>query len=250
MSPEIGPAAPGRAFPPTRYSVVRAVVDPDPEVRRQAFAALAEVYWKPVYKYLRVRFQASQEDAADRTQDFFARALEKGTFGAYDPERALFRTFLRTCLDRFATDQFRAARQERRGGGRQAVGFDFPGAEAELARQGAVALPDMDEYFHREWVRSLFAAAVEGLRARYEEAGKGTRFALFESYDLADDDAPRRTYAELGAELGLTPIAVNNELHAARRDFKKEVLRRLAELTASDAEYRAEARYVLGVDPP
>jgi RNA polymerase sigma factor (sigma-70 family) len=257
MSSQIGPAEPGRPFPPTRCSVVHAVGDADPEVRRQAFAALAESYWKPVYKYLRVHWRAEGEDAADLTQEFFARALEKGTFGAYDPERARFRTFLRTCLDHFAASEKKAARREKRGGGRAPLSLDFADfasfseIEAELARQGAAIPPDGEEYFHREWVRSLFAAAVEDLRSQSAAAGKGARFALFERYDLEGPrPGERLTYAQLGEEAGMSAVQVTNELAAARRDFRRLVLARLRALTASEAELRAEARLVLGVDLP
>jgi RNA polymerase sigma factor (sigma-70 family) len=254
MSSDSGPAEPGRPFPETRYSVVRALGDAgeiDPEVRRQAFAALAESYWKPVYKYLRVKWRAESEDAADLTQGFFTHALEKGTFGAYDPSRARFRTFLRTCLDHFAASERKAARREKRGGGAKPLSFDFLGAEAELARQGAVQETDMEEYFHREWVRSLFALAVEDLRARCAAAGKSARFALFERYDLEESPSGERwTYARLGEAVGMSAVQVTNELAAARRDFRRFVLARLAELTASEAELRAEARLVLGIELP
>jgi RNA polymerase sigma factor (sigma-70 family) len=220
-------------------------------VRRQGFAALAESYWKPVYKYLRLRWRAEAEDASDLAQEFFARALERGTFQGYDPARARFRTFLVACLDHFVAGERRAARRAKRGGGAAALAFDFAGAEGELARQGAVEAPDMEEYFHREWIRSLFALAVGDLREHYAAAGKSARFALFERYDL-DGPAPgeRLTYAQIGREAGLSTVQVTNELHAARRDFRRRVLARLAALTGSEAEFRAEARLILGVDPP
>jgi hypothetical protein len=68
--------------------VVLASRDPDPAVRRAAFSALVEGYWKPVYKYLRMKWQADGEEARDLTQSFFTQALEKGTFEHYEPSRA------------------------------------------------------------------------------------------------------------------------------------------------------------------
>ena len=94
-----GPAA---AFPATHCSLVRATASPDLTVRRQAQDSLIAAYWKPVYKYLRVRWRLANEDAKDLTQAFFARALEKDFFDRFDPARARFRTFLRTCVDGFA----------------------------------------------------------------------------------------------------------------------------------------------------
>ena len=100
-----GPAV----FPATRCSLVRATASPDPAARRQAFEDLIAAYWKPVYKYLRVRWSLHNEDAKDLTQAFFARALEKDFFDRFDPARARFRTFLRTCVDGFAANARRAS---------------------------------------------------------------------------------------------------------------------------------------------
>jgi RNA polymerase sigma factor (sigma-70 family) len=235
-------------FPATRRSVVLASRDPDPEVRRTAFAALVESYWKPVYKYLRVKWQSGEEDARDLTQSFFLAALEKGTFDRYDPARARFRTFLRTCLDGFAVNEHRAVQRLKRGGGMAPLSLDFEGAEEELARQGRMDQIDPEEYFHREWVRGLFARAVEELRRRCREAGRDRRFAVFERYDLEEDSA-RPTYAALGKDLGIPATQVTNELAAARRELRSIVLATLRELTVSDDEFRAEARDALGIDP-
>lgn len=243
------PPDPGGRFPLTRRSMIAAAGDADPEVRRQAWDALVASYWRPVYKYLRVQWRTEREEAEDLTQGFFLQALEKGTFERYDPARARFRTFLRTCLDGFATNERKATRRLKRGGGQAFLSLDFAGAEEEIARQGAEGL-GMEEYFHREWVRALFGLAVEDLRRSCEASGKGARFALFERYDLQGADAPERpTYAELAAELGMATTRVTNELAAARREFRRLVLERLRELTGSEAEFRSEARQILGVDP-
>ena len=79
-------------FPATRPSAVLAAQSADATERERGLAALAEAYWKPVYKYLRVRFRESNADAEDLTQGFFARALEKDFFDGYDSARGSFRT--------------------------------------------------------------------------------------------------------------------------------------------------------------
>lgn len=248
MSPDTPVGSPGR-FPVTRRSVVLAARDADPEIRRAAFGTLVESYWKPVYKYLRAQDRLGAEDARDLTQAFFAQALEKATFGRYDPERARFRTFLRLCLDGFVANERKAAGRLKRGGGLAVLSLDFAGAEQELALHRAAETLGPEEYFHREWVRALFARAVDTLRRRCEESGHGLRFALFERYDLEGaEGAGRPTYAALAEEHGVTPEKVTNELSAARRELRAIVLDALRELTGTEAELRAEAREVLGID--
>lgn len=246
MNPDtLGPGA-GR-FPATRRSVLLAARDGDPEVRRQALDTLIASYWKPIYKYLRVQHRSGGEEARDLTQSFFLQALEKGTFDRYDPARARFRTFLRLCLDGYVANERKAGRRLKRGGGVAPLPLDFEGAEDELARSPAASGLTPEEYFHREWIRTLFARAVERLRAACE--ARPQRFTVFERYDL-EEPSERPTYARLGEELGMTAVQVTNELSAARRDFRRLVLEELRDLTGSEAEFRAEARDILGVEPP
>ena len=236
-------------FPHTRYSVVLGAASRDAATRRRAFASLAEAYWKPVYKYVRLKWQASAEEAEDLTQGFFTRAFEKDFFRSYDPGKARFRTFLRTCLDGFVANDRKAAGRLKRGGSLQFVSLDFRAAEGEL-RQYDIAVPsDMEDYFDREWARSVLALSIERLRRQYAEAGRENYFRVFERYDLdAAESGERVTYSEVANELGIDTSDVTNYLAAARRHFRACVLERLRELTATDDEFRDEARRLLGVD--
>jgi RNA polymerase sigma factor (sigma-70 family) len=229
------------SFPATRHSVVAAIRSKRADERRSAFDALAEAYWKPVFKYVRLKWRASPEEAADLTQAFFLRAFEKEFFSGFDPAKARFRTFLRTCLDRFVANARQADARLKRGGGATLVPIDVAEAEGELAQQHD-ASADFDAYFHREWLRSLFGTAAARLRDASAARGRSARFALFEEYDLARDEADRPTYAELARRHGLSAADVTNELAAARREFRRLVLDALREQCATDEEFDAEAR--------
>jgi DNA-directed RNA polymerase specialized sigma24 family protein len=87
----------GENFPLTRYSVVLAAKSSDPAVRSRAIETIAAAYWKPIYKYVRIKWNVEAEDAADFTQDFFARLLEKEFLDLYDSQKGRLRTFLRHC---------------------------------------------------------------------------------------------------------------------------------------------------------
>jgi len=212
---------------------------------------LVTAYWKPVYKYLRLKWRASDEDARDLTQEFFSRAFEKAYFQRYDPAKARFRTYLRVCLDGFAANERKAARRLKRGGDLAIVPLDFESAEGELRQHEIPDGADLDEFFHREWIRSLFSLAIDALREHYEAAGKPHYFELVRRYDLEGADAPdgRPTYASLAADLGIAVTDVTNHLSAARRELRRLVLERLREVTGSDAEFEDEARLLLGVTP-
>ena len=171
---EIG--GPRGQFPQTRRSLLVAVQSEEPEERRRAFETLVSAYWKPVYKYIRIRWRTPNEDAKDQTQEFFTRALEKGTFGRYDPAKAGFRTYLRRCLDGFLANEYKASQRLKRGGGELFLSLDFATAEGELRHQEIPDGVDLDEFFHQEWVRSLFELAVAALKTWSEDRGKTVHF--------------------------------------------------------------------------
>jgi RNA polymerase sigma factor (sigma-70 family) len=244
------------SFPATRYSVVERLASADPQIRSVAFDALVSAYWRPVYKYVRIKWRRDRDDAADLTQEFFTRAFEKGSLGRFDPERARFRTFLRVCLDGFVANEHKAAGRLKRGGEVSFVSLDFASAEHELSLHPAVhgagspliALSDDDALFRQEWVRALFSDAVAALRESCETAGKSAHFAVFQRYDLDDHPDGRPTYRQIGSELALPVTQVTNYLTYTRRELRRLVLERLRTLCATDEEFRLEARELLGVD--
>jgi RNA polymerase sigma factor (sigma-70 family) len=234
-------------FPITSHSAIVAVRSEEIPVRQRAFERIVESYWKPAYKYIRIKWQASNEDAKDLTQSFFATAIEKNYFASYDASKASFRTFVRTCLDHFVANQRKSEQRLKRGGDVDHYSLDFNAAEHELSAHGFVSEMTPEAYFHREWVRHLFALTIEALRAHYADKGSSVYFELFERYDLAEDDSAV-SYASLAREFGLTTTDVTNYLAAARKEFKKTVLAKLREITATDDEFRGEARALLGVE--
>jgi RNA polymerase sigma factor (sigma-70 family) len=249
MSPSSGRTG-GRPFPTTRRSVVAATRDENADARRAAFEVLITAYWRSVYTHLRMKWRAQPADAEDLAQEFFARAMVRGFFDDYDPARARFRTFLRTCLDRFAANARRNERRLKRGGGVALLPLDFAAAERDLATLGASAAPeaDGDVWFDREWVRSLFADAVEGLRASCAGTPREIRFRVFERHDLAPADGTARpSYRALAEELALPVTQVTNHLAWARKELRRLVLERLELLSGSEAEFRAEAEDLFGV---
>jgi RNA polymerase sigma-70 factor (ECF subfamily) len=224
-------------FPTTRRSVVLALSADDAHERARAFDTLVQLYWKPLYKYARVSIRREPEDVEDLVQGFFARVLENEALRSYDGKRASFRTFLRLLFDRYAANEFKAAGRIKRGGDRTRV--EVEDAEAELQKDASPQLSP-EEYFQREWVRNLFAIAV----ARLRESANPIQFAVFEAYDVTGGVS----YRELSTRFGIPETSVTNHLSAMRRRFRELVLDTLREATATDEEFRTEARALLGVE--
>ena len=244
MDPDTDIGGPLHRFPVTNHSAIIRARSDDQIVRRRAFDTILASYWKPAYKYIRLKWQAGNEDAKDLTQGFFATAFEKNYFATYDAGKASFQTFLRTCLDAFVANERKAGQRLKRGGDMDHYQLDFLTAEHEFASHASDLSPE--DYFHREWIRGMFAMSVEALRDRCDETDRSVHFQLFERYDLSDD--ANVSYASLAKEFNLEPATVNNYLAAVRREFRRVVIEKLREITASDEEFRTEARSLLGVD--
>jgi RNA polymerase sigma factor (sigma-70 family) len=237
-----------QTFPPTRHSVVRAALSENAAIREEAFSELVAVYWKPVYKYIRLKWSVSNEDAKDLTQEFFTAAFEKSFFDPYDPGKSKFRTFLRVCVDRLVANARKAAGRIKRGGQAEILSLDFEAAETELSRVHIVPDGGLEEFFDREWIRSLFALAIDDLQRDCQKSGKLTHFALFVRYDLDPEVEGRPTYAQLADELQLPVTQVTNFLALTRSEFRRHLLTRLRRITGSDEEFSNEARRLLGLE--
>lgn len=236
------------AFPSTRLSVLRAVGSPDPGAREAALEVLSAIYWRPVYARYRLKWNLAAPDAEDLTQEFFARAAHDDLFQEFDPALGRFRTYLRVCADRLAANARRDRQRLKRGGGVAIVSLDVAGAERDLAGVPAVQGDDeADAWFDREWVRALFAEAVERLRSATVGTSREIRFTLLCRYDLEPQrDADRPSYRALADQFHLPLTQVTNHLGWARRELRRLLLERLQSLSASDAEFRDEAEAVLG----
>ena len=239
----------GDRFPPTRRSVIEAVRSIDVEERERALEALCAAYWKPVYKYVRWRWNRPADDAQDLTQGFFAELLERELLERFDLKKSRLRTYLRVCVDSFVSNEDKAGRRQKRGGKVLHVALDFAAAEEELGATvmdpALIPSPEsLEEFFEKEWVRSLFALAVEDLRELCVARERERTFHLFEVYDLEGNE--KISYQQLSKEYGISVTDVTNALAWARREFRRIALERLRELCGDEDEFQREARAAFG----
>lgn len=237
-------------FPPTRGSVLEAARSGRPEERARALETLAAAYWRPVYVTLRLKWRRGHEEACDLAQSFFAHVFEAKLLDRFDPSRGRLRTYLRSCLDALVANEAKAASRVKRGGGAALASLDVEAMRREADAASAAGVPSPEELFTREWVRGVFAAAVHRVRESLAAEAKEAWFELFRRYDLERDHSSVPSYADLAEELGMKETDVTNRLAAVRRRFREATLAVLRELTATDEEFRREARALLGAEPP
>jgi len=208
------PHRPG-SFLTTRWSVVLAGAQAEPVARRAALDELARAYWFPLYAYARRR-GLSADEAADRTQGFFALWLERGDVARADPERGRFRAYLLTSFKHHLASERARERAAKRGGGRQPIALDAHDAEARLAHLAADG-ETPERAFDRAWARALLERTFERLRDEQDRIGRAALFDRLRPALAAEDDAPRM--AEVARELDMTGNAVKVAAHRLRKRF-------------------------------
>jgi RNA polymerase sigma-70 factor (ECF subfamily) len=83
-------------FPSTHWSVVLAAgrTRAEPDIAGAALAQLCQIYWAPLYSFVRSRGY-TVHDAQDLTQSFFAYLLEHKISTRADRQKGRFRSFAR-----------------------------------------------------------------------------------------------------------------------------------------------------------
>src|SRR6476620_6090479 len=141
----------GANFGETAWSVVLAAGNVSESRAREALAELCQMYWPPIYAYLRQR-GFNRHDAQDLTQIFFQRIVEDETLRRASPARGRFRSFLLGALTRCLADEQAYLRAVKRGGGAQFISMDEVAAEEMHHQRVTMNLTPADSLDAR-WAR-------------------------------------------------------------------------------------------------
>lgn len=219
-----GPGGPAH-FPATAWSLVDRLRDPKDPRAREYLDRMIRMYWRPVYRFVRLSWKRSNEDAKDLTQAFFIHLLEGKVFASADPEKGNFRKLLLASLRNFLSNEARAAAAVKRGGGRRVVSLDDSGPpEAE-------DVADPQEIFEAQWARTVLEKAMEGLKA----AVRPEAYAAFERFHLRDLPVSR-----VAEELRVTPSQVGHYLADARGALRRLVVDEIRQYVQDEGEIGRE----------
>lgn len=240
-----GPAtSPPRArFVATRWTVVLTAGRSDSTHARAALAQLCQMYWYPLYAYVR-RKGYSPPDAEDLTQAFFAQVLEEHFISAADEAKGRFRSFLLTRLNHFLADEWDRLKAQKRGGGRRMIPLDGGTAETRYQVE-PVDLRSPDKLFEYRWAVTLLERVFERLRQEYEADGKAALFG-----ELKDSLAQARAavpYAGVSARVGLSEGALRVSVHRLRQRYRELLRAEIADTVSSPEEVEEELRHLFRV---
>jgi len=224
------------AFQSTLWSVVLRAREGNTAERRAALERLCEIYWPPLYAYLR-RKGRSRDDAQDMVQGFFTYVLERALVDRADPGRGRFRNFLLKVLENWLAGEHRKSRAQKRGGGRSTLSFDFTVAgSVEHVEPEAGDSPE--DAFNRSWALTVLKEALELLKSEYEARGMGPHYEAFCAHISGGPERP--THEALSTALNCSLGDVNALLSASRRRLRELVRSVLRETVEAESEVDQE----------
>jgi DNA-directed RNA polymerase specialized sigma24 family protein len=244
MPPGLQATTRDSSFASTRWTVVRQAADSQTASQHalSALSELCQIYWRPVYVFLR-RQGIAQHDAQDLTQGFFADLIESRAYSRADPIKGRFRSFLLGTLKHFVAHARDHDRAQKRGGGSVPVELD----EAAISEAETYASRcnhwSVDNVFDREWAASLARQTLDRLAQEYELGGKGALFQALKSRLIASD-AAAASYEELANRLGRTAAHLRVDVSRLRARYGTVLREEVSGTVVDPRDVDEELRYL------
>ena len=244
MPAALSPTTRDSSFASTRWTVVRQAADSQTASQHAlgALSELCQIYWRPVYVFLR-RQGIAQHEAQDLTQGFFADLIENRAYTRADPVKGRFRSFLLGTLKHFVAHARDHDRAQKRGGGSVPVELDEKAISEAETYASRCNHWSADGVFEREWAASLARQALDRLAQEYELGGKGALFEALKSR-LTTGEAAATPYEELANRLGRNAAHLRVDVTRLRSRYRA-ILREEVSGTVVDArDVDEELRYL------
>jgi RNA polymerase sigma factor (sigma-70 family) len=230
-------------FATTQWSVVLAAGEHQRQGAREALTRLCEMYWYPLYAYVRRRVKDVHE-AQDLTQAFFSHLIEKDAIARAQPDRGRFRAFLLTALKNFMSNEWKKARAEQRGGGRTEFSLDFDAAESRFRTEPSHQLTP-EKVYERRWVMTLLDKVLETLRLELTESGRLKYFEPFKNALTGEMTA--EDYERASEVLGITPAGAKQAAYRMRKRYRALFRHEVAQTVARDEDLEDEIGRLLSI---
>ena len=233
----------GASFASTHWSIVAQSALTDVPEAANALAQLCEMYWPPIYSFIRRRGYAPS-DAQDLTQSFFAYLLRTKAYSRTDRLHGKFRSFLLASVKNFLADNWDREQAIRRGGGYRFVSLDEGTAES-FYDVASASDSTAEHLFELRWAKSLTAGALHSLRQELHVEGKAQLFEQLKNFLTGGDVLP--SYDEASARTGLPRATVKTHVHRLRQRYREIVRREVARTVSSPHEIDEELHYLCNI---
>jgi RNA polymerase sigma factor (sigma-70 family) len=225
-------------FHTTKWTVVLLSAQSQASGSEQAFAELCQLYWYPLYGFIRHRGY-SPEDAQDLTQGFFLHLLEKKTLSRVERSKGKFRSFLLGSLQNFLSHENERAKSVKRGGKVEIVHFDFQSAEARYRMEPVEALTP-ETIFEARWAMALLGKSMEKLSQEYVAQGKRTTFEALNVFLDPNNSKQVPAYEDVADRLKISVGSVKTLIHRLRKQYASIVREEIGRTLSDPAEVTEE----------
>jgi DNA-directed RNA polymerase specialized sigma24 family protein len=228
-------------LPLTRWSLIAQTKDL--ETRERALSELCQIYWYPMYAYIRSRGKAHHE-AQDLAQGFFSQLLEREDFAKADQGMGRLRCYLCTAVKRFVIGENRKDQRLKRGGQHRIVSLDADEDERQFSLE-----PCEDEtpevFFDRRWASKVIETTLAALKAEYESKGRAQQFEEMQHYVCLNAGGEKQ--ADVAARLDMTLGAFRMGVTRLRQRYGEMLRQTVADTLADPSKVDEEIDHLFQV---
>ncbi len=205
---------------------------------REALSQLAARWWPAVYVWLRAA-GAGAEDAAQRTEDFFAR-LQTVDFPRPDDEDVShYQDFVLHRIGAYAQAGCPPADLTTQAAASLII--DRAKAEKRFGQEPAGRGPE--ELFARRWALTTLEATLASLQSEYTNEGKEKLFAFLPPF-LSFSGGEER-YAEVAPQAGLSVSALHVTVFRFRQRYRETLRRFVGDTVREESDLDSELTKLL-----
>lgn len=233
-----------RDFATTQWHIVRNAGAEDSTVSRSALQDLCQLYWYPLYAFVRRQGHDSNA-AADLTQAFFADLLQRDDLKKLDPNLGKFRSFLLASIKHFMINEWNKQRAQKRGGGQTVLSIDFTNADQRYRLLSPVEAQTPETLFERQWAFTLLEQVNRRLEKEFEQRGKKHVFEKLKVF--LGGRSQESTLAQAAAQLNLTEVAAKVTVHRMRTRFGQLLQMEIANTLEEGDDVQAEIEHLFRI---
>ncbi|MCH7919206.1 MAG: sigma-70 family RNA polymerase sigma factor [Planctomycetes bacterium] len=226
-------------FLTTHWSLIEGVKqgqDPD----RALIGLLLEMYWKPVYCYLRSKGYKNDQ-AKDLTQGFLHEVvLNRRLVERAHSSKGRFRSLLLQALNRYVVDEYRRETSRKCIPKDKLVPLDVDGASV-LAEMTCKL--DAEQSFNNAWKAELLERVLSEVKGNYVNRGMNTHWYVFRDrvLDPIMEDREASSLSQICARYDIVDEATaSNMLKTVKRLFKSVLHRHVRQTVNSGEAVAAE----------
>lgn len=229
----------GGEFAKTRWSLITTLKHGS-TAGRAALEELCQIYWRPIYGYLRRRgYQES--DAQDLAQELFARIVAHHSFEAADPAKGKLRSYLLTAAKNLIAEHEQKARTVRRGGQTQTFSLDVT-QDDDQQPQVPSDHRTAEQEFEYQWASQIIDDTMKDLDRLNCDPDRQVYYRKLRGLIAADQEAI--SYEKLAQEWSVTPSSLRVQVHRLRKKFRELLRIRIADTLADPSMVDEELDYL------